>query len=84
MRKRMQDMRLQLHAQLVRSNGCRDFSYLLKQRGMFSFTGLDERQVEQLRTEHGVYLVRSGRLCVSGLSTRSVAHVAEAMTAVLR
>jgi aromatic-amino-acid transaminase len=50
---------------------------------MFSYTGLSEAQVDRLREEHGVYLVRSGRLCVSGLTTSNVDHVAEAMAAVL-
>ena len=60
-----------------------DFGYVLSQRGMFSYTGLSPAQVERLRAEFGVYLVRSGRLCVAGLNSGNVARVATAMAAVL-
>jgi aspartate/tyrosine/aromatic aminotransferase len=51
-----------------RFQGRRNFDFLVTQRGMFSYTGLSSAQVQRLRQEHGVYLVGSGRLCVSGLS----------------
>jgi aromatic-amino-acid transaminase len=50
---------------------------------MFSYTGLTPAQVDRLRDEHAVYLVRSGRLCVAGLTTRNVHQVADAMAQVL-
>ncbi|VTO16901.1 aromatic amino acid aminotransferase [Klebsiella variicola] len=40
--------------------------YLLKQRGMFSYTGFSAAQVDRLRDEFGVYLIASGRMCVAG------------------
>ena len=83
MRARIQAMRLALHDGLVARLPGRDFSYLVTQRGMFSYTGLDPAQVERLREEFGVYLVRSGRMCVAGLNQRNVAVTAEAMAAVL-
>ena len=61
----------------------RDFSYFLTQRGMFSYTGLSGAQVDRLREEFGVYLVRSGRMCVAGLNTGNVGRTAQAMAAVL-
>jgi aromatic-amino-acid transaminase len=61
----------------------RDFGYFLSQRGMFSYTGLSAAQVDRLREDHAVYLVRSGRMCVAGLSTKNVDAVAEAFAAVL-
>ena len=84
MRKRIRAMRERLHAVLTdKFQGRRNFDYFLTQRGMFSYTGLSEAQVDRLREEHGVYLVRSGRLCLSGLTTKNVDHVAESMAAVL-
>lgn len=84
MRQRIRAMRESLHAALnEKFKGQRDFGYLLTQRGMFSYTGLSEAQVNRLREEHAVYLVRSGRLCLSGLTTGNVDHVAAAMAAVL-
>ncbi len=84
MRERIRDMRIRLHAVLqARFGGRRDFGYFLTQRGMFSYTGLSEAQVDELRERHGVYLVRSGRMCMSGLSPQNVGRVAEAMAAVM-
>lgn len=83
MRERIQAMRKSLHAVLSAKLPGRNFDYFLTQRGMFSYTGLTPQQVDRLREEHAVYLVRSGRMCVAGLSTRNVEAVASAMAAVL-
>ena len=84
MRERIRAMRVGLHAALNQQfQGRRNFDYLLSQRGMFSYTGLSAEQVDRLRAEHAVYLVRSGRMCVSGLTTGNIDHVAQAMAAVL-
>lgn len=61
----------------------KNFDYLLKQRGMFSYTGLSAQQVDRLREEFGVYLIASGRMCVAGLNSRNVNQVAEAFAAVM-
>jgi aromatic-amino-acid transaminase len=49
---------------------------------MFTYTGLSAEQVETLRLEHGIYLLRSGRMCVAGLNRNNVAYVASAIAAV--
>ncbi|HAF0962715.1 TPA: aminotransferase class I/II-fold pyridoxal phosphate-dependent enzyme, partial [Salmonella enterica subsp. enterica serovar Typhimurium] len=56
---------------------------LLQQRGMFSYTGLSEEQVDRLRDEFGVYLIASGRMCVAGLNASNVHRVAKAFAAVM-
>jgi aromatic-amino-acid transaminase len=61
----------------------RDFRYFTTQQGMFSYTGLSPAQVDRLRDEFAVYLVRSGRMCVAGLNSRNVDYVAQAMASVL-
>jgi aromatic-amino-acid transaminase len=83
MRERIGAMRRSLHAVLSARLPGRDFGYFLSQRGMFSYTGLTAAQVDRLRDEHAVYLVRSGRMCVAGLSTKNVERVAQAFAAVL-
>jgi aromatic-amino-acid transaminase len=83
MRERILSMRRALHAALLQRRPGHDFGYLLSQRGMFSYTGLTPAQVDRLRDEHAVYLLRSGRLCVAGLSPRNVEPVAAAIAAVL-
>jgi len=82
MRGRIQAMRERLHATLSALQPGRDAGYLLSQRGMFSYTGLSAAQVDRLRDEFGVYLVRSGRMCIAGLNTGNVERTARAMAAV--
>ena len=83
MRERMLGMRRALHDALAGRLPGRDFGYLLRQRGMFSYTGLTAAQVDRLREEHAVYVLRSGRLCIAGLNRDNVGRTAEAMAAVL-
>ncbi len=83
MRKRIAAMRRALHDRLTALCPQRDFGYLLSQRGMFSYTGLSAAQVDRLREEHAVYLIRSGRICVAGLNAGNVGRTAEAIAAVL-
>ncbi|BBF84149.1 aromatic-amino-acid aminotransferase [Aquitalea magnusonii] len=84
MRLRIKSMRQKLHEVLSTRLPGRDFSYFVTQQGMFSYTGLSPEQVDRLREEFAVYLVRSGRMCVAGLNSRNVAYVAEAMASVLQ
>ena len=83
MRERILAMRRSLHGVLSKKLPGRNFDYFLTQRGMFSYTGLTAAQVDRLREEHAVYLVRSGRMCVAGLNTKNVEATAVAMAAVL-
>jgi aromatic-amino-acid transaminase len=83
MRERILAMRTALHAVLCSKLPGRDFGYFLTQRGMFSYTGMSAAQVDRLREEHAVYMVRSGRICVAGLNTSNVEATAVAMAAVL-
>ncbi|MHC0466511.1 aromatic amino acid transaminase [Kosakonia cowanii] len=83
MRTRIQAMRQTLVDALNAAMPTGDFTYLLKQRGMFSYTGLSAAQVDRLREEFGIYLVSSGRICVAGLNNRNVHRVAQAFSAVM-
>jgi aromatic-amino-acid transaminase len=83
MRERIRAMRKALHEVLSARVPGRDFGYLLTQRGMFSYTGMTTAQVDTLRETHGVYMVRSGRICVAGLNSSNVEATAVAMAAVL-
>lgn len=83
MRTRILAMRQELVNVLTATIPGRNFDYLLKQRGMFSYTGLSAAQVDRLRDEFGVYLIASGRMCVAGLNTGNVQRVAKAFAAVM-
>ncbi|NSL55649.1 amino acid aminotransferase [Uliginosibacterium aquaticum] len=78
MRTRILAMRETLRKALASSLPGRNFDYLVEQRGMFSYTGLSAAQVDRLREESGIYLIRSGRICVAGLNDGNVGRVAEA------
>ena len=83
MRLRILEMRQSLVAVLRQALPGKNFDYLLKQNGMFSYTGLSAQQVDRLRDEFGVYLIASGRMCVAGLNSKNVHQVAEAFAAVM-
>lgn len=83
MRKRILSMRQELVNVLKEAVPGNNFDYLLKQRGMFSYTGLSAAQVDHLREEFGVYLIASGRMCVAGLNASNVHRVAQAFAAVM-
>ena len=83
MRERIHTMRHTLAQRLVEQLPGIDVRYLTEQRGMFSYTGLAQSEVDELREVHGVYLVRSGRMCVAGLGQANVGFVADALAGVL-
>ena len=83
MRQRIKSMRQHIAEGLASVLPGYDVSRFTRQRGMFSYTGLNEAQVATLRDRHGVYLVRSGRMCVAGLNSRNLGLVIEALAAVI-
>ncbi len=82
MRVRIKDMRTKIRDTLTKMVPGQDFEYFTKQRGMFSYTGLSAEEVESLRVEDSVYLIRSGRMCVAGLNDSNIDHVARSMAKV--
>ena len=83
MRERILAMRRELHEVLSARLPGRPLAHFLSQRGMFSYTGLSAAQVDRLREAFGVYLIRSGRMCVAGLNRGNVHRTAEAMAQVM-
>ncbi len=84
MRNRIKLMRAELVERLHERLPGRDFTYMLRQRGMFSYSGLTKPQVQRLREEYGIYAVDTGRICVAALNSRNVGYVANAIAAILR
>ncbi|HEY9281816.1 MAG TPA: amino acid aminotransferase [Eoetvoesiella sp.] len=83
MRDRIRAMRIQLVQKLKAHGVKQDFDFVLKQRGMFSYSGLTAAQVDSLRDDHGVYAVSSGRICVAALNSHNIDYVAKAIAKVL-
>lgn len=84
MRQRILTMREALHQALTSRVPDFNFDYLVRQSGMFSYTGMTPVQVQSLRDNFGIYLVRNGRLCISGLRLNNVELVADAIACVLK
>jgi aspartate/tyrosine/aromatic aminotransferase len=83
MRDRLGDLRALLHDALGVAVPGRNFSHIVRAKGMFSFLGVSEDQVERLKQDHGVYMVGSGRINIAGITAGNVKHIAEAVAAVL-
>jgi aromatic-amino-acid transaminase len=83
MRDRIRAMRVSLVEKLNARGVAQDFSFVAKQRGMFSYTGLSAEQVERMRSEFGIYAVSTGRICLAALNTKNIDYVADAIAAVL-
>lgn len=79
MRSRINGVRTEFVAKMAAAGVDRDFSFLEKQRGMFSFTGLNRDQAVKMREDFGVYMVESGRISVAGLTDKNMNHVVEAI-----
>jgi aromatic-amino-acid transaminase len=84
MRDRIRDMRKALVQKLKDRGVERNFDFVLKQRGMFSYSGLTADQVDRLREEHAVYAIGTGRICVAALNSRNIDAVADGIAAVLK
>jgi aromatic-amino-acid transaminase len=83
MRDRIRAMRRQLVDQLKQRTPV-DFSFVLQQRGMFSYSGLSKEAVQALRTRHSIYAIDTGRICVAALNSRNIEYVAIAIADVLQ
>jgi aromatic-amino-acid transaminase len=84
MRDRIRDMRAALVQKLQEAGVEQDVSFIQRQRGMFSFSGLSKEQVARLADEFGIYAVGSGRICVAALNNSNIDAVAQAMAAVMK
>jgi aromatic-amino-acid transaminase len=84
MRERIRKMRQELVEQIQARVPGADFSFVIRQRGMFSYSGLSKAQVRRLHEEFSVYAIDTGRICVAALNSRNVDYVADAIARVLR
>ena len=83
MRQRIRQMREELVRKLADAGAKSDFSFITRQRGMFSYTGLSAAQVERLKTDFGIYAVSTGRICLAAINGKNIDAVAQAIAAVL-
>ncbi len=79
MRDRIVDMRRSLVAGLVAQGVDGDFSFIERQRGMFSFSGWSDEVVTSLRKNNNIYIVGGGRINLAGLTTSNIDYVCQAV-----
>ena len=83
MRERIKSMRKLLVEKIHARVPGADFSFVTRQRGMFSYSGLTKEQVVRMREEFGVYAIESGRICVAALNTGNIDYSADAIAKVI-
>ena len=83
MRQRIRSLRTSMVEQLAARGAKRDFGFVARQRGMFSYSGLTSEQVERLKNEFGIYAVSTGRICVAALNSKNLDVVTRAIVEVL-
>ena len=84
MRERIKAMRKALAEGIKARIPTADWSFVLQQHGLFSYTGLTKPQVERLRTEFSIYAIETGRICVAALNAKNIGYVADAIAKVIR
>lgn len=83
MRERIKDMRRLLADKLSQRLQDRDFSYIVRQNGMFSYSRLTKAQAVALREKYAVYALDSGRICVAALNPGNIDYVSESIAKVM-
>ena len=84
MRDRINEMRHLFVETLDEQDVGRDFSYIARQSGMFSYSGLTPPQVQTLRERHSIYIVGSGRINVAGMTEANMDYLCAAIADVLK
>ncbi|MDP1533060.1 MAG: amino acid aminotransferase [Rubrivivax sp.] len=83
MRERIRATRKELVKRLQAAGQTGDLSYITRQQGMFSYSGLSREQMLRLRSEFGVYGLDSGRICVAAINSRNIDAVVAALAKVM-
>jgi len=83
MRNRINGNRQLIVDKLVENGVTRDFSFITRQAGMFSFLGITPEQVQQLQDEYSIYMVGSSRMSIAGIANSNVDYLAQSIAKVL-
>jgi aromatic-amino-acid transaminase len=83
MRDRIKQMRHAFVSGLQSRGVKQDFSFVNVQCGMFSYSGLTAPQMNQLREQHGVYGIDTGRICVAALNDKNINRVLDSIAQVV-
>jgi aspartate aminotransferase len=83
MRDRINGNRQLIVDKLVENGVSRDFSFIPRQKGMFSFLGITPEQVQQLQDDYSIYMVGSSRMSIAGIANSNVDYLAQSIAKVL-
>jgi aspartate aminotransferase len=83
MRRRIAELRQHLVRALAAACPSRDFGFIARQRGLFSFLGVTPEQVRALRAEHHVYMTEDSRINIAGLRSDNIEYFAQAVARVI-
>ena len=83
MRNRINNLRESLSNHLSKETD-QDFTFIKKQRGMFSFLGINETEINELKKDFGVYMVDSSRINVAGINDSNLEHFIESLARVIK
>jgi len=79
MRKRIADVRAMFVGALQKAGIKQDFSFIHRQKGMFSFSGLSDEQVAYLKSKKSIYIVKGGRINVAGITPQNLDYLVQAI-----
>merc|ERR1719242_91359 len=80
MSNRILAMRSELRGSLERQGAPGTWNHITDQIGMFSYTGLTPQQVEYIEKTYHVYMLKSGRISMAGVTSKNAKYIADAMT----
>ncbi|TDZ23425.1 Aspartate aminotransferase [Colletotrichum orbiculare MAFF 240422] len=81
---RISSMRQKVYDELVRLQTPGDWSHIVKQSGMFGYTGITKTQVQHLEGKYHVYMADTSRISIAGLNEKNVAYFAKALDETVR
>ena len=84
MRNRINGLRAQFVKQIHAAGISEDFSFIEREKGMFSFLGVDVDQVQSLVNDYSIYLVNSSRINVAGINDKNIEYLASSLAAVMK
>ncbi len=84
MRDRISKMRSMFIDGMKQATTVRDFSFLSRQKGMFSYSGLNAMQADWLKNERGIYIVGTGRINVAGMASSTMPTLCAAIADCLK
>ena len=76
---RMKNIRKKLYDKLIKVGAPGNWEFILNQQGMFSYTGLTKTQCDVLINNYKIFLVKTGRISLTGINDQNIERLALAI-----